>query len=1021
MAPSQANQDVSNEQLLRQARRAQKTAEALHQATLALSDSLDLDATLEALFDCLSALVPYDSATVMLLEGEDRLSARAVRGYERFCDPALASAVSFEFRGMPHLVRVIDRRESLLIPDTELSSDWVRVPSGAHIRSYLAVALVASGRVIGMYSLDKAEPNFFNDEHRQLAEAVAANAAAAIHNARLFRDTQDARATAEILRSANMALTQGLALDTVLETLFDYLAKLVPYDSATVMLLEGEKRLTARAVRGYERFCDPALARAVSFDFTGMPHLRDVIREQRSLLIPETHGHPYWRVVPSSAHIRCYLGVALVAGGRAIGMYSLDKAEPNFFTDEHRQLAEALAAQAAVAIQNAALFERASAALRQTEARARELETLNRVAQTVNSTLDLHQILDVAAREVLVQLNARSCGVTLFDPERAELKVVAYATRGPELSVVGVSIPLEGNVGTQRVIETRRSLVLTDAQNTPLQSDATRAMMRARGVECLLITPLVVRDEVIGTIGPDTDQADRVFTRDDVRLAETIASQVARAIENARLYQTLEQRVADRTREAQEARHVAERANQAKSTFLATMSHELRTPLNGILGFAQALQRDTRLGSAQREGVDIICSSGRHLLTLINDVLDLAKIEAGRMDLYPTELTLPAFLEDVAEVTRVHARQKGLVLSCLPVAGLPARVLADEKRLRQVLLNLLANAVKFTSHGQVELNVVVLGPEPEGTRLRFTVSDTGTGIAASDLEGIFQPFQQTGAARERAAGTGLGLTISRQIVSLMGGRIEVASEPGRGSRFWFEVVLPVVAGQDPARAEARPAIRGYRGERRLVLVVDDRLQNCQVIQALLEPLGFPVATAASGEEGLERARALRPALVLMDLLMPGISGIEAIASIRREPELAGVAIVATSASSTETEQERCREAGCDGFLPKPVDADRMFELIGRLLGLEWECEEVAALDAGAARAALDVAARLGEQIAANNLGASSSFVELRTALGPRYPGEVAALAACLDRLDFPGATAPLGQIRSALSRVAEEA
>jgi CheY-like chemotaxis protein len=218
--------------------------------------------------------------------------------------------------------------------------------------------------------------------------------------------------------------------------------------------------------------------------------------------------------------------------------------------------------------------------------------------------------------------------------------------------------------------------------------------------------------------------------------------------------------------------------------------------------------------------------------------------------------------------------------------------------------------------------------------------------------------------------------------------------------------------------EARPAIRGYRGERRLLLVVDDRLENRQVFQALLEPLGFPVATAESGEEGLERARALRPALVLMDLVMPGISGLEAVASMREDPELARIPVIATSATSTEP--ERCLQAGCDGFLPKPVDAAQLFELLGQLLGLEWEYEETAVLDAAAARAALLLAARLGEQIAAANLAASGCFADLRTALGPRLPQEMGTLAACLARLDFLGAVAPLREIRSALQRVAGE-
>ena len=381
-------------------------------------------------------------------------------------------------------------------------------------------------------------------------------------NARLLSETEHAKEIAETLRAANVALTQSLDLETILETLLDYLYRVVPYDSVTVMLIEDNTRLTARAIRGYERWCDPALARAVSFEFKTVPHINTVISEQTSRIIADTAAFPGWVRVPSAAHVHNWLAVPLVAGGKAIGVYSLDKTEPHFFTDEHRRLAEALAAQAAVAIQTAVLFEAEHRAREQAETQAEQLAALNRVAQTMASVLDVQTILEIAAREMVQLLNGRSCGVALLNPARTEAQVVAYASRYDEPSSIGLVIPLAGNRATQHVIETGQSIVITDAQNSPLQDTATREVMQARNTQCLLITPLMVHGEVIGTLGTDTDQADQVFTQEQAILSETIASQIAGAVANARLFIA-----------AQEARAAAEQANEAKGAFLATMSH----------------------------------------------------------------------------------------------------------------------------------------------------------------------------------------------------------------------------------------------------------------------------------------------------------------------------------------------------------------------------------------------------------------------------------------------------------------
>jgi signal transduction histidine kinase/DNA-binding NarL/FixJ family response regulator len=381
--------------------------------------------------------------------------------------------------------------------------------------------------------------------------------------------------------------------------------------------------------------------------------------------------------------------------------------------------------------------------------------------------------------------------------------------------------------------------------------------------------------------------------------------------------------------EAQRARDAAEAANSAKSEFLANMSHELRTPLNGILGYAQILQRDQTLGERQLAGVNVIRHSGEHLLTLINDILDLAKIEAGKMELYLTDLQLAGFARTFVEMVEMKAVQKGLAFLCDLAPEVPQWVRADEKRLRQVLLNLLSNAVKFTDHGQVTLRVRAVSP----ARLRFEVQDSGVGISTDQLGALFQPFEQVGEAQRRLGGTGLGLAISRQYVRLMGGDIQVESRLGQGSTFWFELDLPVVVA-DTAKASAR-IVTGYAGPRRKVLVVEDVAGNRAVVADLLTPLGFEVVAAVNGREGLEMAQRLQPHLILMDIAMPEMDGLEATRRLRELPAFQDVPIIVLSASVSANDNEQCLAVGANAFLPKPIDLDRLLSQIATLLPLEW--------------------------------------------------------------------------------------
>ena len=338
--------------------------------------------------------------------------------------------------------------------------------------------------------------------------------------------------------------------------------------------------------------------------------------------------------------------------------------------------------------------------------------------------------------------------------------------------------------------------------------------------------------------------------------------------------------------ELKQARRLAEAANVAKSEFLANMSHELRTPLNAILGYAQILKRDRQLTQSQQHGLNVIERSGEYLLTLINDILDLSKIEARKLELHPTALAFPEFLYGVSEMIRIRAQQKNLSFSAENSPILPAMIQADEQRLSQILLNLLNNAVKFTDRGKVILRVTATfppSPEPvEGVcHIRFEVEDTGIGIPEQKTQHLFSPFTQFMEQGRRAQGTGLGLAISQQLAQLMGGSILVESTPEKGSLFWFEADFPVATAPPQNSYSQTPQIRGFQGECQ-ALIVDDQAENRMVLQQMLASLGFQVEDAVNGREALAYIRNNRPDVIFMDLMMDDLDGFEVTRRLRQD-------------------------------------------------------------------------------------------------------------------------------------------
>ena len=578
----------------------------------------------------------------------------------------------------------------------------------------------------------------------------------------------------------------------------------------------------------------------------------------------------------------------------------------------------------------------------------RERTILN-VVEKIRETLDLDEIFQVTTENLRATLQCERVGLYQFNADWSGQFVAESMAEGCS-SLKDIQLDnswtdtclREAEGGRYQARETFAIADIAEAQFT----DCHRELYERLGVKTFCIAPIFQNDRLWGLLAAYQNQAPRQWKEGEMRLLTQTGIQLGISIAQVDLFAQLQ----NQSLQLQQAKEAAETANQAKSAFIAHTSHELRTPLNAILGFAQILLRETDFTAKQQRGVEVIQRSGQHLLTLINDILYIAKIEAGKLNLEFTDFVLSSFLDNLQAMIQIRCQQKGIELEHPILSELPTVVRGDETRLRQLLLNLLSNAVKFTPQGKVSFSVGYVRDfdrdEPDkADKIRFHVADTGIGIPEDRLTEIFLPFQQLNCDREAyplgnrtsQEGTGLGLSISQSIAQQMDSKIQVRSTLGEGSEFWFDIDFP--HGESSLESVVSNnyhlEITGYEGEKRTILVVDDLESNREVLVNFLTPLGFNLVEANSGTDAIAKIREHHPDLVVLDLVMPEIDGLKVTNLLRQEATWQDLPIVVVSASTLPADESQCYLAGANAFLAKPLNFAQLLKTLEQHLHLKW--------------------------------------------------------------------------------------
>lgn len=565
-----------------------------------------------------------------------------------------------------------------------------------------------------------------------------------------------------------------------------------------------------------------------------------------------------------------------------------------------------------------------------------------KITQEIRQSLDTDKILQTTVNNVGQVFKVSRCQIFSYGDAQPRLATVVAEYIIPEYPpTLGVEINLDEAICLNTAMHQERAVYWSSVYDTPLLIPCVHIYKQLQ-INSLLTVRTSYQGRVNGAISIQQCDRYRQWQEEEVEFIESVAAQVGIALAQAELLQQEKQR----RREIEAAKQEAEIANRTKSKFLANISHELRTPLNAIIGFSQLMNRDPGIKPQQQETVNIINRSGEHLLEMINEVLEMSKIEAGKTELHITEIDLKLLLSTLEAMLGIKAQGKNLQLLIECAADLPEHICTDESKLRQVLINLIGNGIKFTQTGSVTLRVSLQDTcATSNSSLKFEVEDTGAGIAPEEISQIFQAFSQSETGRKSQQGTGLGLPISKKFVELMGGQLTVSSEVGEGSRFSFNIISQSPPQSPIKLAPLRPVkTLAPNQEHYRILAVDDVWQSRLLIVKLLSQVGFEVKEAENGQQACELFHQWQPHLIFMDMRMPVMDGYESTQHIRATEKsnldlVTPCKIVALTASAFESKRAETLKAGCTDYLRKPFKENELFAKIQEHLGVKYIYQE----------------------------------------------------------------------------------
>jgi GAF domain-containing protein/ActR/RegA family two-component response regulator len=1071
-----------NASLFAETRQRTEDLAILNEMSRELATLLDINMVFNTVYEYTSRLMDTTNFFIALYESENQEISNP---YEILNNEVVD--VSNRVLGSELSDYVIRNRSPLLlngedILQQELDLGIERVAPGEELppKSWLGVPMMIGERVLGVISVQSlSTPFLYKERHRDLLGSIASQVAITIQNTYLFEQTEQQLSDLMAIQQTTTELSAAITLDDVITTLLENLVTSVQADTVSMFFLQGNNLIRMGMFPFPED--EGELGQTISLD--DYPLTKNAIETRRpmALAADDPRLHEQTRKAFTTSGISANMTVPLIGPEGALGTLSINRKHPSpLFNEQEINLLDTLANQAAISLQNARLFE-------QIQQRSEELQLINRVVSQVAASLDLKESLQIIANELGIAIKADSVGVALLNDDRITLKIMAdYTSRVGTPSAMGLELPIEGNPAFQKVIETKKPIVISDPQNNPLTKSIHDAMRR-RGVQTIMITPLLVSGEVIGTIGLDITDANRSLNEGEIRLIETIILQAATAIENARLFEQTRRQLRDLTtisnasqtlssaplatgevadiiaqiflevivgtstasiavldpttpnhmRTLTSLRRIGEKiereesleqydfylteypatkrvmqrnkplvvhindpdadpreleylqneevstlfiiplsvkgeaigiveleyndeiyhispeeenlaltlANQAavtlenarlyeeqretaeqlrevdtlKSQFLANMSHELRTPLNSIIGFSRVILKgiDGPITDLQQQDLSAIYNAGQHLLNMINDILDISKIEAGKMDLAFDNIDIQEIINSVLPTARGLIKDKPVELIANIDDDLPI-ISADPTRVRQILLNLISNAGKFTDEGSITINASKRMRKDGGEEIYIALTDTGAGIAEEDQHKLFVPFSQVdGSPTRKVGGTGLGLSITRLLVDLHGGDIDLDSTEGEGSTFWF--TLPLSKNEHQANNDGNLTIVAIDADSQVISLYNRYLSNA----------GYKVIAVTDPHDALDEIRFTKPFAVTLDIMMQDFDGWKLLENIKSDPEISHTPVVICTIVE---EQEKGRELGATDYLTKPILEDDLVHAMNKLRG-----------------------------------------------------------------------------------------